>query len=149
MSSNAPSQGERNAARGLSAQYRVAADLIYARLLEGTLEWIRVADPEAGRVDDIQIATPSRIDAYQVKWSEFSENITFAALRAEEIADGKVKKPNLVKQLADGWRAISTLHPGSEVHVHLTTNWVPSTNDGARALSGVTDSGGIYGDWAE
>lgn len=131
MSSNAPSQGERNAARGLSAQYRVAADLIYARLLEGTLEWIRVADPEAGRVDDIQIATPSRIDAYQVKWSEFSENITFAALRADEFADGKVKKPNLAKQLADGWRAISNLHPGSEVHVHLTTNWVPSTNDGA------------------
>jgi hypothetical protein len=129
MSSKSPSQGERNAARGLSAQYRVAADLIYARLLEGTLEWIRVADPEAGRVDDIQIATTNRIDAYQVKWSEFSESITFAALRADEISDGKIKKPNLVRQLADGWRALSDLHPGVEVHVHLATNRIPSTND--------------------
>jgi len=38
-----PAEGEWNAVRGYSAQYRVAAELIYAALLDGDLEWIRVA----------------------------------------------------------------------------------------------------------
>lgn len=41
-----PAEGERNAIRGYSAQYRIAAELILAALLDGHLEWIRVADPE-------------------------------------------------------------------------------------------------------
>jgi hypothetical protein len=29
------------------------------------LEWVRLADPEAGRLDDFQIGTPDRVDAVQ------------------------------------------------------------------------------------
>jgi hypothetical protein len=56
---------------GYSAQYEVAAELIYDSLVAGELQWIRVADPSAGRVDDLQLASPRRLDAYQVKWGEF------------------------------------------------------------------------------
>ena len=54
----APAMGERNAVLGYAAQYLLAAGLIYDHLLDGRLEWIAVADPEAGRVDDVQIAIP-------------------------------------------------------------------------------------------
>ena len=61
-----PAMGERRAIGGYHPQYRVAAGLILRGLRDGTLEWIRVADPEAGRVDDFQIATANSLDAYQV-----------------------------------------------------------------------------------
>lgn len=50
-----PAMGERRAIGGYHPQYRVAAGLIIRALRNGALEWIRVADPEAGRVDDLQI----------------------------------------------------------------------------------------------
>lgn len=65
-----PADGERSAMIGYVPQYKVAANFIYTALLDGTLEWIKIADPEVGRVDDIQIATTGRLDAYQVKWGE-------------------------------------------------------------------------------
>ncbi|MFT6670473.1 MAG: hypothetical protein ACJAVZ_001942, partial [Afipia broomeae] len=49
----APADGERRALRNLSAQYQVAAKLIYTSLLDGELEWIRLVDPDAERLDDI------------------------------------------------------------------------------------------------
>jgi hypothetical protein len=64
-----PAMGERRAIGGYHPQYRVAAGLIIRALRNGTLEWIRVADPEAGRVDDLQIADGGLLDAFQVKWS--------------------------------------------------------------------------------
>lgn len=66
----APGEGERNAARGYVAQYRAAASLILPHLRSGTLAWIRIADSQAGRADDPQIGTESRVDTYQVDWSE-------------------------------------------------------------------------------
>lgn len=47
-----PAEGERRAVIGLFAQYRISASLILLSLRDQTLEWIRVADPKAGRVDD-------------------------------------------------------------------------------------------------
>jgi hypothetical protein len=46
--------GERAAILGYYPQYVIAADLIYSALLDGSLESVRVADPNAGAVDDIQ-----------------------------------------------------------------------------------------------
>lgn len=42
--------------RGYGNQYSVAGFLILDAL-GSDLEWIRIADPVAGRVDDIQVAT--------------------------------------------------------------------------------------------
>ncbi len=66
-----PGEGERRAVGGYRPQYLVSASLILEALEQGDLEWIRVADPSAGRVDDMQIATTGRIDAYQVKWARY------------------------------------------------------------------------------
>lgn len=123
-----PADGERRAARGYSAQYRVAAELIYDALLLGDLEWIRVADPEAGRVDDIQIARPGKLDAYQVKWAEFTGNITFHKVVTDKNEASK-RTPNLINQLADGWERLSQKYQDRSVYVHLLTNEIASTSD--------------------
>ena len=64
-----PAEGERNAIVGYDGQYRVSASLILEGLLNAQLDWVRIADPEAGQVDDLQIGSQGRVDAYQVKWS--------------------------------------------------------------------------------
>jgi len=54
---NAPSEGERRAVSGYRYQYRISAYLILKALRKGDLKWIRVADPDAGRVDDFQLGS--------------------------------------------------------------------------------------------
>lgn len=120
-----PADGERRAARGLGAQYRVAAELIYQALVDEDLDWIALADPEAGRLDDIQIARPGRLDAYQVKWHSFNERMTFNEL----VTKGDKGKPCLWRQLADGWTALGKRHPDRRIHAHLLTNASASTGD--------------------
>lgn len=71
-----PGEGERRAAGGYHPQYLVCAKFILHALKQRDLEWIRVADPDAGRVDDVQIETTARIDAYQVKWQQYPGTMT-------------------------------------------------------------------------
>lgn len=122
-----PANGERSAMIGYVPQYKVTADLIYSALLNGTFEWVKIADPEAGRVDDIQIATSGRLDAYQVKWAETIKYITFKELLSDEKKNGK-QKPNLMRQLAEGWQQLKILyqHQHRQTHVHLISRYVPS-----------------------
>lgn len=116
--------GERNAVTGYYPQYRLSAALVIRALREGTLRWIGVADPKAGRVDDFQIATEHRVDAFQFKWSRFGGAITLNDLLRR--SDGN---PCLIAQLADGWKRLQATHPALRVVVHLVTNQHPSTSD--------------------
>jgi hypothetical protein len=86
--STAPGEGERRAVGGYGNQYRVAGLLIVDGIDD--LEWIRIADPAAGRVDDIQVATPGRLDAHQVKWGRTSGPVTWRSLLR---ASGKTPSP--------------------------------------------------------
>ncbi len=113
-----PAEGERSAARGYSAQYRIAAEMIYGGLIEGDLEWVRVADPEAGRVDDVQIGRTTRVDAYQIKWGEYEGRVTFRALLARE-GPPNALQPSLLAQLSDGRTRLVQTRPDRAVHVHL------------------------------
>ncbi len=72
-----PAWGERNAVTGYYPQYRVSAGLIIRGLRAENLRWVAVADPQAQRVDDFQIATDNRLDAYHFKWSRYPGNFTF------------------------------------------------------------------------
>jgi energy-coupling factor transporter ATP-binding protein EcfA2 len=117
----APAEGERAAIGGYHPQYRISADTILQSLRHETLEWIRLADPKAGRVDDFQIGTPGRVDGYQVKWSRDGGNFTFRDLIVPE-----TEKPCLIAQLADGWTVLQRNHPNRRVVVHLRTNLTPS-----------------------
>jgi hypothetical protein len=76
----APASGERQAIGGYYPQYRIAAFLTLRALREENLEWIRVADPEAGRVDDFQIGRRGRVDAFQMKWKRYGGPVTFREL---------------------------------------------------------------------
>lgn len=123
-----PGDGERRAMIGFVPQYRIAASKILDSILNGTLEWIRVADPDAGTVDDIQIACDGRVDAYQVKWSEFvKDEFSYNDfIRMESSSKSADLKPGLFQQLVKGWTDLSTQHPEKKVFVHLIHRQVPS-----------------------
>jgi hypothetical protein len=78
-------EGKRRALRGYVPQLKVPAAQILTIFEQGTVEAIAVADPEAGRVDDLQLLTdaPSgvRVDDFQVKWSRDAKNLADAELR--------------------------------------------------------------------
>src|SRR4051812_7397732 len=101
-----PGEGERRAMSGYRPQYLVGAGAILEKLKSGDLEWIRVADPEVGRVDDLQIASTARLDAYQVKWVQYSGAVTL-----HDLISPKDNKPPLIAQLADGWQRLRALYP--------------------------------------
>ncbi|MEK6686092.1 MAG: ATP-binding protein [Pseudomonadota bacterium] len=121
MSNHIPSSGERAAIVGYSAQYRISAEKIYTALLAGQLEWIALADPVAGRVDDIQVATSGKIDAYQIKWGEQVGSLSFNDLTTGEGDPGNSGSHGLIGQLAGGWRRLKASNPGRRVVVHLVS----------------------------
>ena len=123
QSYRAPSEGERSAIIGYSAQYRVAATLILRGLRSNRLEWIRVADPEAQRVDDLLVGSLGRVDAYQVKWSQYGGALTFLELVRE-----RGDAPSLIGQLAQGWQKLRERYSNHRVVVHLVTNEYPSNS---------------------
>jgi hypothetical protein len=123
-----PGEGERAAASGYRHQYLVGAEAILDTLYKGKLEWVRVADPEAGRVDDLQIGQPNRVDAYQIKWEQYPGSLTL-----RELIDGTKDEPSLIAQLADGWQRLRKRHPQCRVIVHLVTNKYAS-NSTAQAM---------------
>ncbi|HEY60588.1 MAG TPA: hypothetical protein G4N92_07905 [Anaerolineae bacterium] len=118
-----PAIGERSAAGGYRPQYIVGASIIYDTLEKGDLEWIKVADPEAGRVDDFQIATTARVDAFQVKWEKYTGAISY-----NDIAQSKKSAPSLFSQLYNGREKLKKSNPTRRVVVHLVTNQFPSSS---------------------
>lgn len=96
------------------------------------LQWIRVADPEASRVDDLQIGSHVRVDAFQIKWSQYGGSFTF-----NDLASSSGRVPCLIAQLAEGWQKLRNAYPNRRVVVHLITNVTPSTS--ASALIPVGD----------
>jgi hypothetical protein len=121
-----PAEGERRAAAGYNPQYKISAKMILQKLKQGNLEWIRVADPDAGRVDDCQIGTTARIDAYQVKWSQYP-----GATTLNDLIKGSKEEASLISQLADGWKTLRSIYPQRRVVVHLITNTYPSSSTSA------------------
>ena len=121
----AVSDGERRAASGLRNQYGVGAALVIEALRQHDFEWTRVADPEAGRVDDIQIAKTARLDAYQVKWQQYPGAFTF-----NDLTRPSKKSPSLINQLADGWSKLKSQYPNRRIAVHLVTDAFSSPSTG-------------------
>ncbi len=119
-----PASGEQRAAAGYWGQYRVAASLVLRALRHDRLRWVRLTDPEAGRVDDLQIGSEARVDAVQVKWVGYPRAVSF-----RDLSTPLAGKPSLIEQLADGWQRLRRIHPTSRVVVHLVTNEQPSAAD--------------------
>lgn len=113
-----PSRGEVNAVVGFGGQFELAARVVLAKL--PTLEWIRVADPNAGVADDFQFKSGPRRHALQVKWSQQAGSFTWAHLTA-----GEKKKPGLLRKLADSWHRLKAAS-SDPLTVYLCTNNYPS-----------------------
>lgn len=56
--------GERAALSGYLAQFNAFAWFAYHELVAERLEWVRLADPEAEKLDDIQYASATEVHAY-------------------------------------------------------------------------------------
>lgn len=116
-----PADGERNAISGYYPQYRLAAIEMLRLLRADQLAFIRMADPNAGRVDDFQVGTASRLDGFQVKWSQNPGSFTL-----NDLLKPNDNAPSLIRQLADGWIRLQRRNPQQRVVVHLLTNDHPS-----------------------
>ncbi len=123
MVKHPPAEGERMAISGYYPQYEIATYLIYKGLLDRTLKKVVLVDPKAGRVDDIQIYYENHLDAYQVKWSKGFKGFSYRSDLKKSIDE----KPNLIKQLADGWKKLQI--PDFQTIIHLYTNSPPSNKD--------------------
>lgn len=117
-----PAHGERNAITGYYSQYRISASITISKLRTQNLRWIAVADPQAKRVDDFQIATDNCVDAYQFKWSRFPGTFSY-----NDLITGDDASPSLIKQLAEGWKHLQKLNPSARIVVHLITNEITSS----------------------
>jgi hypothetical protein len=119
-----PASGERAALAGYVPQYEVAAGLLLRSLTEDSLDWLAVLDPEAGRLDDFQLATTDQLDAFQVKWSQAGGQLAWSELRAY-----------LVDLVADR-RRLGEQHPDRRVIGHLYSNRVASSSRVSEAPNG-------------
>lgn len=124
--------GERIAQLGYVPQYKIAAKLIYEALQDGTLEWVKMADPEAGQLDDIQIATHGQLHAYQVKWAEFRVEFSFADFVRQGASKSGETKHSLFEQLAYGWQSFTNRYPDRAVSVYLIHKHFPSSSTRAK-----------------
>lgn len=138
MSNTNSGDGERTAMLGYVPQYEIAAGLIYEALLDGSLEWFRVADPDAGSLDDILIATTGKLDAYQVKWAEYVGTISYADFVRDSSTKQGEEKLSLFRQLSEGWKHLSTNNKDRIVKVHLLHKSVPSSSSKAQIPLGDT-----------
>ncbi|MDU1891566.1 MAG: hypothetical protein E6767_12840 [Dysgonomonas sp.] len=102
--------GERAAIGGYLPQFDEFAWFVYKNLIENQLEWIKIADPEAGKLDDIQYATSKEIHAYQIKWTIADKNISFQDFI------------NLIPLLVNSWQKLQEDNPEKTVIPHLITN---------------------------
>ncbi len=113
-----PAEGERAAVVGLRGQYGLAARIVVAKLR--TLEWIRVADPEAGVADDFQFKAGPMRHALQVKWAQYPASFGWA-----ELVNPSGATPSLMECLAEAWQRLRSSWSGP-LEVHLCSNEYPS-----------------------
>jgi hypothetical protein len=112
-------KGERAAIGGYLPQFDAFAKFAYHELVNGNLEWIKVADPEAEKLDDIQYSTSTEIHAYQVKWTIANDKISFLDFK------------NLLPLIVTSWKKIKALPSSINKRVipHLLTNKLMSIDD--------------------
>ncbi len=110
-------RGERAAISGYLPQFDEFAWFVYLNLINQKLEWIRVADDKAEKLDDIQYATHSELHAYQVKWTIAEANISFANFT------------ELIPLITNSWKSLKTNNPAKKIIPHLITNKPVSSHD--------------------
>ena len=114
-----PAMGERRARWGYGYQDKIATERILNLLREsfragGSLfEGVRLADLDAGRVDDFVLVWEKEVEGNSIKWSREATPFNWGEL---------IGANGLLKELADGYRRLKDRWPGKAVSVRLQSN---------------------------
>jgi hypothetical protein len=117
--------GERRARWGYGYQDKVATaqilDLLRADVRDGTshFEGARLADLQAGRVDDFVLIFDTSVQGNSIKWSGAAEPMNWGDL---------IGTSGLLRELADGHRHLTDTYSGKSVAVQLQTNRPAATS---------------------
>lgn len=126
MQQKIPNTGETASLGGLDAQFYYFAQCVYNELSNNKLEWIKVADPEAGKFDDIQYSTSNKIHAFQVKWTFTNAKVSLNDFK------------KILPDLAQSWRNLLKTNNETfkQVYVYLLTNKKLSKDDSISLIDG-------------
>ena len=124
---HAPASGERAALRGYRWQYDHIASRVYDALLDGDFRTVRLADPDAGHVDDLVLIKHDSTDGYQFKSVGHDSYLTFQRLVGLQRTRGGANAPSLIRSLAEGWARLQERWGNAQVH--LVTTQLASIND--------------------
>ena len=111
--------GERRARWGFGYQDKVATERILTFLRtdlhDGTkaFEGVRLADLDAGRVDDFVLVWKESVEGNSIKWSARATEFTWGEL---------VGASGLLRDLANGWNRLRSHWTGRTVTVRIHTN---------------------------
>src|ERR1700683_387994 len=114
-------EGERRAMRGYIPQYDLAARLIYEAITSGRLRWIRLADPRAGKFDDIVLGFEQSVLAYQVKSSRDPDKF-----RLETLLLGA---KGWWTAIVDAWKTRQVEYADLNLQLRYATDDYPDTRD--------------------
>jgi hypothetical protein len=126
-----PAMGERRARWGYGYQDTVVTDRIL-RILKDDLrdgsagfEGVRLADLQAGRVDDFVLVWNRQVEGHSIKWSGDASPMNWRDL---------IGAKGLLKELAQGFLELRQRWPDRTVTVRLQTNRPPSRERHANQL---------------
>ena len=125
-----PADGERTARFGYVMQDRSSARLIYESLIQRKLEWVGLADPQAGVADDLVIGENGSVVGYQFKHTTDPSPIGITALLLGEAS--------YIEKLAHAFSALSRQFVGSKIIIRYLTMDVATDND--RLISDIPSS---------
>ena len=115
-------EGERRAQRGYQQQYAASAPLVYSSLKNDELEWVGVADRNAGVLDDLVLGLAGRVVGHQFKSSQFDQRFTIEGLL--------LGADDLLAKLAASWSLLCSQFPDAIVELRLVAvNHYPSSDD--------------------
>lgn len=120
----APAMGERRARWGYGYQDKVATERILQILKddlksgEAVFEGVRLADVQAGRVDDFVLIWGKQVEGNSIKWSGDAAQMNWGDL---------IGANGLIKELANGYQSLENQWPDRSITVRLQSNRQPST----------------------
>jgi hypothetical protein len=121
---DAPAMGERRARWGYGYQDKVATERILSILKDdlkqgdAVFEGVRLADIQAGRVDDFVLVWGNHVEGNSIKWSGDAAPLNWGEL---------IGANGLIKELADGYQSLRSQWPDRSIIVRLQSNRRPST----------------------
>lgn len=123
--------GERRARWGYGYQDKVATERILQILKDdlkagdAVFEGVRLADVQAGRVDDFVLVWGKQVEGNSIKWSGDAVQMNWGDL---------IGASGLIKELSDGYQSLKQQWPDRGIAVRLQSNRPPSTEKHHRQL---------------